>query len=204
MKKVSVYIKPISSIAEQDRIECELVMLEKDVYQVFFVPKKIERHIAEIYFGNQLINSGIKQIYNNNYFSLFKTFLSNKDRPIKLDIFDVSKIKTKIPSKIIFGELNNFSVDTTGAGEGNLEVIIKDGFDTLKAQLLKREKRKFEIGFLCERNTKHDIQVIFNGIQIKGNFFYFENIFILIFVIFRFTISNCTRKRYCQIRRKYL
>jgi hypothetical protein len=63
-----------------------------------------------------------------------------------------------------------FSVDTTGAGEGNLEVIIKDGYDTLKAQLLKREKRKFEIGFVAERNMKHDVQVIFNGLQIKGTF----------------------------------
>lgn len=51
-------------------------------------------------------------------------------------------------------------------------MIIKDGYDTLKAQLLKREKRKFEIGFLCERNMKHDIQVIFNGIQIKDSPFY--------------------------------
>ena len=59
-------------------------------------------------------------------------------------------------------------VDTTGAGEGNLEVIIKDGYDTLKAQLLKREKRKFEIGFVAERNMKHDIQIIFNGTQIRG------------------------------------
>jgi hypothetical protein len=49
-----------------------------------------------------------------------------------------------------------------------LEVIIKDGYDTLKAQLLKREKRRFEIGFIADRNMKHDIQVIFNGIQIKG------------------------------------
>lgn len=77
-----------------------------------------------------------------------------------------------MPATISFGELNTFVVDTTGAGEGNLEVIIKDGFDTLKAQLLKREKRKFEIGFLCERNMKHDIQVIFNGIQIKDSPFY--------------------------------
>lgn len=35
--------------------------------------------------------------------------------------------------------------------------------------MLKREKRKFEIGFVSERNTNHDIQVIFNGIQIKGS-----------------------------------
>jgi hypothetical protein len=48
-------------------------------------------------------------------------------------------------------------------------VIIKDGYDTLKAQLLKREKRKFEIGFVCERNMKHEIQVIFNGIQIRDS-----------------------------------
>ena len=63
-------------------------------------------------------------------------------------------------------------MDTTGAGEGNLEVIIKDGYDTLKAQLLKRERRKFEIGFFVERNMKHEIQVIFNGIQIKDSPFY--------------------------------
>ena len=84
----------------------------------------------------------------------------------------MSKIRARMPATISFGELNTFVVDTTGAGEGNLEVIIKDGFDTLKAQLLKREKRKFEIGFLCERNMKHDIQVIFNGIQIKDSPFY--------------------------------
>lgn len=77
-----------------------------------------------------------------------------------------------MPNTITFGEMNVFLVDTTGAGEGNLEVIIKDGYDTLKAQLLKREKRKFEIGFVAERNMKHDVQVIFNGLQIKGlNFF---------------------------------
>lgn len=84
----------------------------------------------------------------------------------------MSKIRARMPATISFGELNTFVVDTTGAGEGNLEVIIKDGFDTLKAQLLKREKRKFEIGFLCERNMKHDIQVIFNGMQIKDSPFY--------------------------------
>jgi len=47
-------------------------------------------------------------------------------------------------------------------------VVIKDGFDTLKAQLLKREKRKFVIGFVSEKNTKHDIHVIFNEMPIKG------------------------------------
>jgi hypothetical protein len=75
----------------------------------------------------------------------------------KSKILNFFQLKIKFPS-----------VDTTGAGEGNLEVIIKDGFDTLKAQLLRREKRKFEIGFFCERNMKHEIQVIFNGIQIKS------------------------------------
>jgi hypothetical protein len=50
-------------------------------------------------------------------------------------------------------------------------VIIKDGYDTLKAQLLRKEKRQFEIGFLCERNIKHEVQVIFNGVHAKGNFF---------------------------------
>ena len=77
-----------------------------------------------------------------------------------------------MPNALTFGEMNIFLVDTTGAGEGNLEVIIKDGYDTLKAQLLKREKRKFEIGFVAERNMKHDIQVIFNGLQIKGSPFF--------------------------------
>ncbi|CAF0722221.1 unnamed protein product, partial [Brachionus calyciflorus] len=148
VKNVKIFIKPISSESEKDRIECELVLLEKDLYRVFFTLKTIERHIAEIYFGNQQINS---------------------NRPVKIDVFDVSKITAKMPSKIVFGELNTFTVDTSGAGEGNLEVIIKDGSDTLKAQLLKREKRKFEIGFLSERNTKHDIQVVFNGVPIKDS-----------------------------------
>ena len=114
-----------------------------------------------------------------------------------------------MPSTILFGELNTFvgkntfltllfhkkllnnyfklikkkKVDTTGAGEGNLEVIIKDGYDTLNAQLLKREKRKFEIGFFCERNMKHDIQVIFNGQQIKGLKFAYVIQFVLLILL---------------------
>lgn len=60
-------------------------------------------------------------------------------------------------------------MDTTDAGEGNLEVIIKDGYDTLKAQLLKRERRLFLIGFFCDRNMKHEVNVVFNEIQIDSN-----------------------------------
>ncbi len=63
-------------------------------------------------------------------------------------------------------------MDTTGAGEGNLEVIIKDGVDTLKAQLLKREKRKFMIGFYSDKCVKHDIHVIFNEVQIRDSPFH--------------------------------
>ncbi len=56
-------------------------------------------------------------------------------------------------------------------------MIIKDGFDTLKAQLLKREKRKFVIGFFSEKTAKHDIHVIFNEMPIKGSkkFVFFFN-----------------------------
>ncbi len=32
----------------------------------------------------------------------------NLDRSIKIDIYDVSKIKAKMPNTIMFGELNTF------------------------------------------------------------------------------------------------
>jgi hypothetical protein len=69
-------------------------------------------------------------------------------------------------------------VDTTDAGEGNLEVIIKDGYDTLKAQLLKRERRIFLIGFFCDRNMKHEVNVVFNEIQIDSINNYFQFMFV--------------------------
>ena len=71
-------------------------------------------------------------------------------------------------------------MDTTDAGEGNLEVIIKDGYDTLKAQLLKRERRIFLIGFFCDRNMKHEVNVVFNEIQIDSNFIYIFFLFMFI------------------------
>jgi hypothetical protein len=49
-----------------------------------------------------------------------------------------------------------------------LEVIIKDASNTLKAELLKREKRIFEIGFKAINNVEHTIQVLFNGLQMEG------------------------------------
>ena len=69
-------------------------------------------------------------------------------------------------------------MDTTDAGEGNLEVIIKDGYDTLKAQLLKRERRIFLIGFFCDRNMKHEVNVVFNEIQIDTINNYFQFMFV--------------------------
>ncbi len=69
-------------------------------------------------------------------------------------------------------------MDTTDAGEGNLEVIIKDGYDTLKAQLLKRERRIFLIGFFCDRNMKHEVNVVFNEIQIDSINNYFQFMFV--------------------------
>ncbi len=63
-------------------------------------------------------------------------------------------------------------------------MIIKDGFDTLKAQLLKREKRKFVIGFFSEKTAKHDIHVIFNEMPIKGSKK------LLFFIFIRFQVIN--------------
>lgn len=71
VKNFKVIIKPISqklnsgtqqkqannqTLAQQ--IECDLLEIEKNSYQVFFTLKSIERHFVEIYFDNHLINFG--------------------------------------------------------------------------------------------------------------------------------------------------
>ena len=69
-------------------VECKLVELEKNSYSVTFTPKTIERHTVEIYFDDVLVNA---------------------EQLIKIDVFDVSKIKARMPSSITFGELNTFT-----------------------------------------------------------------------------------------------
>lgn len=56
VRNLKVCIK--SANDSNDVQECELVLIEKDFYEVFFVPKNIERHFVEIFFGNSLINQG--------------------------------------------------------------------------------------------------------------------------------------------------
>jgi len=36
------------------------------------------------------------------------TYASFKDRPVKIDVFDISKIVAKLPSTVNCGELNTF------------------------------------------------------------------------------------------------
>lgn len=56
VRNLKVFIKPMVDLGNSQ--ECELVLLEKDFYQVFFTPKTIEKHYVEIYFGSLLINIG--------------------------------------------------------------------------------------------------------------------------------------------------
>jgi hypothetical protein len=46
------------SLLSREAIECQLVKLEKNAYQVFFELKSIERHYVEIYFNNEFVNFG--------------------------------------------------------------------------------------------------------------------------------------------------
>ena len=71
-----------------ESVECKLVELEKNSYSVTFTPKTIERHTVEIYFDDVLVNA---------------------EQLIKIDVFDVSKIKARMPSSITFGEMNTFT-----------------------------------------------------------------------------------------------
>ena len=61
--------------------------MEQNYYEIKFTPKLIERHIVEIFFDDEIINS---------------------DRYIKIDVFDVNQIKVKMPNSILLGEMNTF------------------------------------------------------------------------------------------------
>lgn len=56
IRNLKVFVKPL--IDSDNAQECELILLEKDFYQIFFTPKIIEKHSVDIYFGSLLINIG--------------------------------------------------------------------------------------------------------------------------------------------------
>ena len=95
MADIQLLIKPNSRdssaanmLLTKESIECELVKIEPNFYQVCFVLKSIERHFVEIYYDKEFVNM---------------------ERPIKLDTFDVKRIKANISSTITFGEINTFT-----------------------------------------------------------------------------------------------
>lgn len=101
MTDIKVIIRPFSRESSLNfnstthaPIDCELIKLDSNLYQVNFELKSIERHFVDIVYEGSLINH---------------------DRPIKLDTFDVNKIRAKIPNTINYGEMNIFMGKTAGA-----------------------------------------------------------------------------------------
>jgi hypothetical protein len=54
----SISLASSLSSVSRETVDCEIVKLETGLYQVSFVLKAIERHYVEIYFNQELVNSG--------------------------------------------------------------------------------------------------------------------------------------------------
>lgn len=61
IKNFKLVIKP-SNQESLEKIEYDVNHIEKNLYQISFTPRSIERHFVEIYFGNELINPGITNL----------------------------------------------------------------------------------------------------------------------------------------------
>lgn len=118
---------------------------DKRHYEISFTPAIARQHTVSISYNGQTLS--------NNH----------------IDVCDVNNIHVTSIDDGLVGVPSVFSVDTHGAGEGNLEVTISNGQKTLPAELKSIQTRKFDIAFVPEMSGTHSIAITFNGIPIKGS-----------------------------------
>lgn len=119
--------------------------IDGNQYQISFIPYVTRQHTISIFYENKL---------HSTY---------------HLDVCNLNKIRVSSIEDGIVGIPLVFSVDTHGAGEGHLEVIISDGQRTLPAELKSGQARKFDISFIPEIIGEHSIAIAFNGLPIEGS-----------------------------------
>ncbi|KAI0989562.1 hypothetical protein GJ496_002859, partial [Pomphorhynchus laevis] len=127
-------------------IESEVKYLDNQRYEIKFVPT-----IVSIYEIRMYCNS-----------------VEIKGSPIKYDVFDASQIKIRNLPKAFIDHPCTFTVETFGAGEGNLEVTITDNGETLQAEFKEEQKRNFIISFVPRSLRIHVIDILFNKVPIPG------------------------------------
>ena len=118
---------------------------DENQYKISFVPYATRQHTISIFYENKL-----HSIYH-------------------LEVCNLNKIRVSSIEDGIVGIPSVFSVDTHGAGEGHLEVVISDGQRTLPAELKSSQTRKFDISFIPEITGEHSIAIAFNGLPIEGS-----------------------------------
>ena len=114
-------------------------------YEISFIPLTTRQHTISIFSADKL----------------YSTY--------HVDICNLKKVRVSAIDDGIVGVPSVFSVDTHGAGEGHLEVIISDGQRTLPAELKSVQTRRFDISFIPEITGEHSIAIAFNGIPIEGS-----------------------------------
>ncbi len=67
INKFELIIKQLNETSAE-KVELEVIQMDKRTYQIFFTPKSIERHMVQIYFDNHLVNLG-------NYHDKFELIL---------------------------------------------------------------------------------------------------------------------------------
>lgn len=114
-------------------------------YEISFIPLTTRQHTISIFSADKL---------HSTY---------------HVDICNLKKVRVSAIDDGIVGVPSVFSVDTHGAGEGHLEVVISDGQRTLPAELKSVQTRRFDISFIPEITGEHSIAIAFNGIPIEGS-----------------------------------
>jgi hypothetical protein len=118
---------------------------DKKHYEISFIPNIARQHTVSIYYDGKFISTH------------------------HVDVCNVNRIRISSINDGTVGIPLIFSVDTHGAGEGHLEVTIRDGRRTLPAELKSGQARKFDIAFIPEISGRHSIAIAFNGIPIEGS-----------------------------------
>lgn len=118
---------------------------EKNQYEISFIPCTTRQHTISFFYADKL--------YSTHH----------------VDICNLKKVRVSTIDDGIVGVPSVFSVDTHGAGEGHLEVVISDGQRTLPAELKSVQTRRFDISFIPEITGEHSITIAFNSIPIEGS-----------------------------------
>ncbi|XP_059143816.1 filamin-B-like, partial [Physella acuta] len=117
--------------------------------------------------------TGLRIDYTPQEVGLYKVYVECAGSPVRgspftCNVFDPALIRVNAPGRAYFGRPMHFNVDTSAAGQGKLNFLVKCRGNEIPCRLREVGQDRFDVSFTPQNIAPHLVTLFFNDLQVPG------------------------------------